>query len=314
MQPRQVDSVMHLIDQFCPDKVNEIDRDAFGAALEANPFTCIVKLNDLEEEEEEDDTVNNHPNKRKEEAKEEEEEEVYGLASAFDLNYELRSHPKAFKPLCDILKNTIWRVILPGIPPTDLLLSTIASTPDESECMAQYRLFIMEYVRNVPLELTVEIMEDLIRRVEEENNNINNSNTNHTQPLKKAHTIPPPCGFALLAKIQRAKQASAGKPPNADKSRKMKEKARDSQAASAVEDNTFDLSQFIFWREEEEVLFRHRDQRIATWAYRCRPQYIEQPTQEIPISLLFIIKPESMKKAVEEIKKHASTLADIVHF
>ncbi|KAH8609686.1 putative p21 C terminal region binding protein [Trypanosoma vivax] len=61
MRTRDVDASMHLLDQLCPDKMNEVDRDALGAALHANPFTCVVRVdsaatddNDDGDEEEEE--------------------------------------------------------------------------------------------------------------------------------------------------------------------------------------------------------------------------------------------------------------------
>lgn len=44
LETKHIDAIIHLIDQFCPDKMNEVDRDDFGAALVASPYSCIVQV------------------------------------------------------------------------------------------------------------------------------------------------------------------------------------------------------------------------------------------------------------------------------
>jgi len=84
--------------------------------------------------------------------------------------------------------------------------------------------------------------------------------------------------------------------------------------ASAAPAAGLDLSRYVFWREEDNVLFDFRDKRVATFAYRCRPQYDLQPESDIPLSLLFVLQYGALRQAIEEMKKREATQPEITRY
>ncbi|KEG15354.1 hypothetical protein DQ04_00101210 [Trypanosoma grayi] len=318
MKPRDVDAVMHLMDQLCPDKMNEVDRDELGAVLHASPFTCVVKIgsDDDDDDNDEDDANDEDEGDKDNDNKDgdaEEEEEIYGMASILDVAHESR-----LGLLLQLLKSDVWRTVAPGILPTDMLTSV-----DDATGKAKCVLLVGEYIRNVPLELTSHILSDLVGRFEAAFNPKSSADAAATTAtaLEAAKTTVQatfPCMFALLSKIQRAVDvpvttatttttttsgATKHEPPQKKKRR---------QSISQQEE--FDMSRYIFWREEDSILYEYRDKRIATVAYRCRPQYDTQPENDLPVSILYVVPYGGLLQAVAEMKKREATQANVVRY
>lgn len=295
MRPRDVNACVHLMDQLCPDKMNEVDRDELGAALLDSAFTCVVKISDDEKDDGGDEVE-----------EEDEEEEVYGMASVLDA-----AHDARLGSLLQFLKNNIWRTVTPGILPTDMLMSV-----DDASGKAKCVLLVGEYIRNVPLELTSHILHDVLGRVEAALDPKNSAkNPNNAVPIVKAMF---PCMFAVLSKIQRAMDVPLTTTTVTSKSdavgarREPPHKKRGTQSAAQSEE--FDMSRYIFWREEDSVIYEYRDKRIATVSYRCRPQYDSQPEHEIPISLMYVVPYGGLMQALAEIRRREVTQTNVVRY
>lgn len=300
MRPRDVDASVHLMDQLCPDKINEVDRDELGAALLESPFTCVVKISGDENDSRGD-----------EEAEEEEEEEVYGLASVLDV-----AHDARLSSLLEFLKKNIWRTIAPGILPTDMLTSV-----DDASAKAKCVLLIGEYIRNVPLELTSHILSDVVGRLEAALDPKNSVKGLQNTP-KTAVDAVFPCMFAVLSKIQRAlddvslttTKTKTEIPKLAAKKTKHESTHKRNSMQNVAQLEEFDIRRYIFWREEDSIIYEYRDKRIATVAYRCRQQYDSQPESEIPISLMYVVPYGGLMQALAEIRRRETTQANVVRY
>ncbi|ESL07350.1 hypothetical protein TRSC58_04962 [Trypanosoma rangeli SC58] len=287
---RDVNGIMHLMDQLCPDKMNEVDRDALGAALLASPFTSVVKI------------VGDDTDEAEGQEQEEEEEEIYGMASVLDL-----AHDGRLDSLLTMLTNGIWRTVAPGILPTDILNSVDDAT-GRSKCV----LLIGEYIRNVPLELTSHILNDMMERVEAAFSLKSNMKKKTGDDAHATVRATFPCMFALLSKIQRAVDAPVTTRTPTDARQDPPRKKKRGQSTARQEE--FDMCQYVFWREEDSIIYDYRDKRIATVAYRCRPQYDGQPENDIPISILYVVPYGGLMQAVAEIQKRESTQANVVRY
>lgn len=322
MEADNVDGILHLMDQLCPDKMNEIDRDELGKALYESPYTCIVRLQ------------NNGDDATGEEA-----QEFYGVASVLDVAHGRQLYPKALQSLQNLLQTQVWRQAAPGIPPMDIITS-VDGAGGRAKCL----LLISEFIRNIPLELTVQILEDILHRIEAAADGGTDKAARQRQPPSGAtHGSPifvthPPM-IAVLAKVQRTtdipvtllkKDGSAVDAPVQQRSgdaRSRKDtgkKHRTAEAGSGRAATTtssgagalpnLDLSNYIFWREEDSILYSFRDQRVATLVYRCRPQYDGQPEHEIPLSIFFLLQWGAMMQAVGEMKRRQTAAADVERY
>lgn len=357
MKKSHIDAVYHLMDQLCPDRMDEVHREDFGAALAENPYTYVVTVGTDEQ--------------TKGEGEEDDEErdaaaEIYGLVSALDVAHSIRTHPASFKPLYKLLHGAVWRVVERGIPPVELLLSTTSGTAgrveasrddgDTARCshkkprkeavrspqqksvdgegdegLTKCLLLVSEYVRNVPLELTVQILDDLVSRVEKDAKAAGGTAAAaHGSAVGKkmdAVRATPGSMFAVLAKVQRTleppvsladakKQRKKEKDAGAEAAGSSSGRMRDEELEKtcAKEDEVLDLSRYTFWREEDNVLYDYRDKRVATFSYKCRPQYEGQPEQDVPLSLLFVLQHGALRQAIEEMKRRATVSADITRY
>lgn len=269
MERHHVDATIHLMDQFCPDSYNEVDRDSFADALLDSPYTSIVKLNDGEQS--------------SDDATEQEEEEVCGVCSVIHFYDCLQRYPAAFKALETLLVSKVWRTAAPGIAPIELLKSRKEGSSSPSSVKAL--LWISEYIQTVPIELTTQLLSDTLQRLE------NDSADEGSEASEAAKSFP--CLFVVLSKIQRASSSNPTSKANG------KERKGGDEAAN------FSIGDYVFWREEDEVLYGFRDQRVAVTVYRCRPQYEGQSEIDIPLTLAFAIQSESMHQAMNELKKQA---------
>ncbi|KAG5474436.1 hypothetical protein LSCM1_03218 [Leishmania martiniquensis] len=322
MEASNTDGLLHLMDQLCPDRMNEVDRDELGLALLESPFTSVVRLQNNGED-----------------ATGEEAQEFYGLSSVLDVAHGQALYPAALRPLCDILQRCVWRQAASGIPPTDILTSFVGGGRVASS-RAKCVWLISEYIRNIPLELTVQILEDLLDRLDaaaqEEKKGtaqtVEGAVATHERPIFATH----PCMFAVLAKVQRATDApvtlakhaaplsSGGGAEGAGGDRdaaaaahrrhhnrgnhsakKKSESAGGSGSSGTMSapEPELDLTHYIFWREEDSVLYQFRDKRVATLVYRCRPQYDGQPAHEVPLSILFVLQYGAARQAVGEMRR-----------
>ncbi|KPI89478.1 hypothetical protein ABL78_1442 [Leptomonas seymouri] len=329
MEKSNVDGLVHLMDQLCPDKMNEVDRDDLGLALYESPFTSVVRLQNNGE-----DTTG------------EEAQEFYGLSSVLDVAHGRQLYKKSLQPLCELLQQHVWRQAAFGIPPTDILTSVV---DDElvSTSRAKCLLLISEYIRNIPLELTVQILEDILNRLDaagsEESSQKQKAGATHENPIFATQ----PSMFAVLAKVQRATDApvtlpkqqqpqggsdasgdgtgtssltqpsssSAGAAAKKHHRGRRSEKPAGADGGSAgAPEAAFDLTHYIFWREEDSVLYEFRDKRVAALVYRCRPQYDGQPEHEIPLSLLFVLQYGAVRQAVDEMKRRQTVNAAVERY
>jgi hypothetical protein len=289
----------HLVDQLVPDHMEEIDRDLFAAALLASPFTSLVKLGG---EESTDET------------------EVFGLISILDVAHGMRGaapQKKCFAALCKLLRESAWAAVEPGIPAIDVLTafedvvggtsSSAAVAPEDRRSKAV--LLVQEYIRNVPLELTSQILQHTLKTFRHDALRWSKKRDKAVPLLTVS-----PCMFVVLAKIQRSAE-SVKKPtavadagvaiPVKKKARKERGGLQDDKTAQQVahsSTNKLDISEFIFWREEDETFYEFRDKRVAVTAFRCRAQYDSQPQSEIPLSLCFALTNEGLEQAMQTIK------------
>ena len=271
----------HLIDQLVPDHMEEVDRDQFGDALLASPYTSVVKLGG---EESADET------------------EVFGLFSILDVAHALRGPQKnCFAALCKLLRQDVWLTVEPGISSIDVLTAFVDDEQKLGQAVAEERrskavLLVQEYIRNVPLELTSRILQHSMTSFRHDAQRWSKKR-DKSVPLFTAF----PCMFVVLAKIQRSADSvkrSTGKGDAATPSKKKKQR---SEAASTGPQ--LDMREFIFWREEDETLYSFRDKRVAVAAFRCRAQYDGQPQSEIPLTLSFALTNEGLEQATAAIKK-----------
>ncbi|KAK7194757.1 p21-C-terminal region-binding protein [Novymonas esmeraldas] len=315
MEASNVDGVLHLMDQLCPDKMNEVDRDVLGEALLESPFTSVVRL---------------HSNG--EDATGEEAEEFYGLSSVLDVAHGVALYPAALGALFELLQMQVWRQAASGIPPTEILTSVVegrgggAVSSSRAKCL----LLVSEYIRNVPLEVTVQTLSDVLDRLDEVGEQ--ERRTTVTEPCSATRERPVyathPSMFAVLAKVQRAtdapvtlpKQSAAsgsgsGGPSAARKGARSGDGGGGGGAgAGGMPPSLLDLTHYIFWREEDSILYDYRDTRVATLVYRCRPQYDGQPEHEIPLSLLFVLQYGAARQAVEEMRRRQTATAAVERY
>ncbi|CAG9577301.1 conserved hypothetical protein [Leishmania major strain Friedlin] len=334
MEASNVDGLLHLMDQLCPDRMNEVDRDELGLALYESPFTSVVRLQNNGED-----------------ATGEEAQEFYGLSSVLDVAHGQSLYPAALRPLYGLLQQRVWRQAAPGIPPTDILTSVVDGGPAASS-RAKCLLLISEYIRNIPLELTVQILEDVLDRLDaagqQEKKKIQaqtagEAMATHEHPIFATH----PSMFAVLAKVQRATDAPVTLPKHAVPSssgggsegagsggdaaavahrkhhnggshntKKGSEGANGSVSggATGAPDSPLDLTHYIFWREEDNILYELRDKRVATLVYRCRPQYDGQPEHEVPLSLLFVLQYGAVRQAVDKMRRRQMLKAAVERY
>nr|CCC95475.1 unnamed protein product [Trypanosoma congolense IL3000] len=297
MRKRDVDAIMHLMDQLCPDKMNEVDRDQLGEALLGSPFTSVVRIADDDSSSQDDDGGSDGEGK---------EEDVFGVASILDF-----AHDARLETFLKLLKSNAWRTVAPGVSPTEMLTALEKGT-GHAKCV----LLVGEYLRNVPLELTSHISADLLKRYEEA---FSPAARRKPPPGLGSGTVCAtfPCMFAVLSKIQRAvegsdsdgntKSSSSGA-GNDDVSHKKRKRS-----VGQTQDD-FDMKRYVFWREEDAVLFDHREKRIAVLAYQCRSQYDGQAENNVPISILYVLSHEGLKNAMAEIKKLEVAKANVLHY
>lgn len=269
MKEVDIDCITHLMDQFLPDHMNEVDRDDFGAALLRSPYTTVVKLSNGEESDDDD---------------EDEAKEVYGIISLLDVASGFEgNHKQSFGPLVSILKKDVWQIVAPGIAPHEMLISK--SPEGKSKAV----LLMSEYIRNVPLELTSRLFEFTATEFEQVSRK-----QKKLEGSKNINAIFP-CMFVVFAKVQRdteiaAEQRKRGvKPPK--------------KSARSEANLSFKLEEFIFWRHEDNILYDMRDTRVAVHAYRCRSQYDNQPESERPVTLCFALSFEGLLNAITAVKK-----------
>lgn len=324
MEKRHRNAVVHLIDQFCPDSRNEVDRSSFAEALLESPYTSIAKMNEGAAEEESDGNSG---------AEDEEEEELCGMCSVIHFFHCLSRHPNSFKPLEKILSENVWKTLYPGIHPLDLLRSRkqepSVSTKDSSAEVALDRggaanmkalLWIFEHIQTVPMELTTQVMIDTLSRLESDSKKLNKKSTPFSKDsiVKVEAPLCFPCLFVVLAKVQRALSAEPTSPPASAKSKKENKKNNSTPNPLSSEGNAegkdFLLKDYIFWREEDELLFSFRDKRVAVLVYRCRPQYDGQPEMDIPLSLMFAVQNGAAHQVAEELKKRAVAPSEVTCF
>ncbi|TPP54332.1 p21-C-terminal region-binding family protein [Leishmania donovani] len=298
------------------------------------PFTSVVRLQNNGE-----DTTG------------EEEQEFYGLSSVLDVAHGQSLYPAALRPLCGLLQQRVWRQAAPGIPPTDILTSVVDGGPAVSS-RAKCLLLISEYIRNIPLELTVQILEDVLDRLDaagqQEKKKIQvqtagEAMATHEHPIFATH----PSMLAVLAKVQRATDAPVTLPKHAvpfssgggsegagsggdaaaaahrkhhnggsRNTKKGSDGASGSVSGGAMgaPNSPLDLTHYIFWREEDNILYEFRDKRVATLVYRCRPQYDGQPAHEIPLSILFVLQYGAARQAVDEMRRRQTVNAAVERY
>ncbi|KAG5475109.1 hypothetical protein CUR178_04560 [Leishmania enriettii] len=333
MEKSNIHGVLHLMDQLCPDKMNEVDRDELGLALHESPFTSVVRLQ----------------NNGEGDASGEEEQEFYGLSSVLDIAHGQTLYPSSLRPLCEILRRCVWRQAASGIPPTDILTSVVDGGRVASS-RAKCLLLISEYIRNIPLELTVQILEDLLDRLDAAGQQekstaemAEEAKATRKRPIFATH----PSMLAVLAKVQRATDAPVTLPKRAappssgggvegtgggrdaaaaahrkhhnggsDRAKKRSDSAggSGSSVAMSASEPRLDLAHYIFWREEDSILYEFRDKRVATLAYRCRPQYDGQPEHEIPLSILFVLQYGAARQAVGEMRRRQTVSAAVERY
>lgn len=329
MEKRHADAVAHLIDQFCPDSSQkEVDRSSFAEALMESPYTSIVKMNDGDGEEEEEAV------KKAFSESEGEEEEVCGMCSVIHFFNCLSRHPASFKPLEKLLSENVWRTWCPGINPLDLLRSRKQESPENTNNTSvktsrdsyagmnmKALLWIFEHIQTTPMELTTQLMIDTLSRLEKDSKNL--MKEPRTSSVESVHEYEAavcfPCLFVVLAKVQRGVSSELNPPISSEKAKKEKGKkdAKGSQSASSaesVEGQDFVLKDYVFWREEDELLFTFRDRRVAVLAYRCRPQYDGQPEMDIPLTLMFAVQNGAAHQVAEELKKRAVAPSEVTRF
>lgn len=334
MEQSNIDGVIHLMDQLCPDKMNEVDRDDLGRALYESPFTSVVRLQNNGED-----------------ATGDEAQEFYGLSSVLDVAHGQELYPKALRPFCELLQQHVWRQAASGIPPTDILTSVVDDGDENGgkgtrpASRAKCLLLISEYIRNIPLELTVQILEDVLDRLDAaRKEKKTQAGATHDDPIFATQ----PSMLAVLAKVQRATDAPVTLPrsgtqppqqraeegvvpPNASSStssttsgatgkrhshhaKRSEKGGAASSGAMAAPEAPLDLTHYIFWREEDSILYEFRDKRVAALVYRCRPQYDGQPEHEIPLSILFVLQYGAVRQAVDEMKRRQTVNAAIERY
>lgn len=321
MEKRHIDAVAHLIDQLCPDSRNEVDRSSFAEALMESPYTSIVKLG--EDAGEEAGLSTNEEGM---------EEEVCGMFSVIHFFNCLSRHPAAFKPLEKLLSENVWKTLHAGIHPLDLLRckksTAVESIEDKNggdtrdalqSCNMKALLWVFEQIQTVPTALSVQLMIDGLSRLENDSKALvkqkNLSRSRSTVDFEAAVCFP--CLFIVLAKVQHAVSSSPTSPLSS-KSKKKKSKSSSQSINGAPSDDSaekgFVLENYVFWREEDELLFGFRDKRVAVLVYRCRPQYEGQPEIDIPLSLMFAVQNGGAHQAAEELKKRAAEPTKIIRF
>lgn len=290
MSARDVESVTHLMDQVVPDHRLEVDRDALGALLAASPFTTLVKLGTGDDSDEEGDEDSESDTSR----------EVYGMVSLINVAAEVgvAAHRPALEPLLQLLKAGVWQTVAPGIAPVDLLTATDA-TSGKSKAM----WLISEHIRTVPLELVSRLLAfvstDLASQLKASSSDPGSAAAVTSTVASRGLNILFPCMFVLLAKIQR----------DAHIAKQLSKHAASPKAPKSAKTETRPLNienEFIFWREEDEIMYKLRDQRVAVHAYRCRSQYDNQPESERPVTLAFAISSNDLQRALAEIAKRES--------
>lgn len=302
MEPRHVTAVMHLIDQFCPDKRNEVDRDDYANALIESPYTSIIKLYENTDEEERD-----------------EEEEVCGFCSVLHFYNCQGRHSLAFNALYKLLKENVWRTAENGIPPIDLLVTPKSGASSESNMKAL--LWLFEMVPTVPIELSAQVIIDTLQRLEKDAADWEALQKTATKSGKNEQPVATianeaaassPCLFTMLARVQRTNTASPTSPvASRDSNYEKIDNQKKNQSDSAEH---FQISDYTFVREEDEVFFNFRDKRVAVLAYRCRPLYEGCTEDEIPIALMFALQNQGMHQAAREIEKRASAPLEVTRF
>ncbi|CBH17892.1 hypothetical protein, conserved [Trypanosoma brucei gambiense DAL972] len=302
IREQDVNAIMHLMDQFCPDRMNEVDREDLGTAFLKSPFTCIVKISN-------DYVCNDDIASSGGEEEGGVEEDVYGVASVLDL-----AHDSRLGSLLNLLKTDVWRTVSPGVLPTELL-TTLEEKTGRAKCV----FLVGEYIRNVPLELTSHILTDLAKRFEETFGRRVEENLKSKQGKDVIHATFP-CIFAVLSKIQRAtdspsadtgaEASAADRKEGRDKSLPQKRKKR----TVTQQHEELDMKRYVFWREEDSVLYEFREKHVAVVAYRCRPQYDMQPENDIPISILYAITYKGLQEAIAEIEKRETARASVLHY
>ncbi|EPY23273.1 hypothetical protein AGDE_12945 [Angomonas deanei] len=117
--------------------------------------------------------------------------------------------------------------------------------------------------------------------------------------------------FVILAKLQKAVDA----PVSLDSKKKTKSDGKEKDSNNNKSE-LFDISQhYLFWREEDEVLYHFRDTRVAALLYRCRAQYDGQPESERPLSVLFVISsPTVLRQALEAMKRKSTLKPEITYY
>lgn len=321
MERHHIDAVAHLIDQLCPDSRSEVDRISFAEALVESPYTSIVKLS--EDAGEEAGLSTNEEGM---------EEEVCGMFSVIHFFNCLSRHPAAFKPLEKLLSENVWKTLYAGIHPLDLLRSKKSTamdavedkngsaTPDALQsCNMKALLWVFEQIQTVPTALTLQLMIDGLSRLEKDSDLLlkqtNLSHYRSTVDLEAAACFP--CLFVVLAKVQHAVSSSPTSPVSSNSKKKKSKESSNSMNSATSDDSAekdFILKNYVFWREEDELLFSFRDKRVAVLVYRCRPQYEGQPEIDIPLSLMFAVQNGGAHQAAEELKKRAAEPTKIIRF
>lgn len=279
MQKGDVESIMHLLDRLIPDHLNEVDRDAFAASLLESPYTTLGKVAD------DDATAAS--------GDEEEARDVIGLVSVLDVGRGLnkKAQRSAFQPLMEILKKP-WTTLASGIPPSDILGAQI-------DGKSKSVLLVSEFINNVPLELASRILAFTVEELE--------SVQQGKKEVERSEAVKAmsPCLYVVLAKTQRGVSA----PSEGDEKKKhgtnknqppTHKKKGNSQSAAP---GTLTIDQLVFWRDESQTLYEHRDKRVGVTVHRCRSQYEGQPESEIPLTLAFALSSEGMQQALAAIKK-----------
>lgn len=297
MDENDIDSVMHLMDQLIPDHMNDIDRDVFGQVLAKEPLTTLIQLA-------EEDGASPLPPSMMHDNVTGTATDVFGLVSLLNIG-DLAVNKKNTSAIAlrKFLEKNIWSVVHPGLAPHFLM-----TAQDDSAKHKPFKCvwLISEHIRNVPLQMVSRALDFTWESFEKDVADAQKTRTSSS-------AITNPCMILILAKIQRdAEKAAAltkrekgtnkSAHPPAKQKRRLEAATLPSTAASApinVEED------FIFWREEDSILYANRDVRVAVHSYRCRAQYDMQPESERPVTLAFVLSAEGLRKGLAQIRKMA---------
>ncbi|CUG90227.1 p21 regulator protein, putative [Bodo saltans] len=316
MDEDDVDAIIHLMDQFIPDHLNEVDRDLFGQILAEEPITTLIQLAD-------DADAAPLPESMKHDSGN--GVDVFGLVSLINLGHlavDLKNG--AAVALHQILEKNVWSVVRPGLAP-HFLLTARDETGEGNKFKSM--LLISEHVRNTPQQIVTRLLDFAWETFESDAAALRSpklvaGGKNKKLPTAEAIAttnsalrVTNPCMFIILAKIQRDAEKAANlakreKRAGGDAPAKQKRRVEPPSGSSSGAAVLNVEEDFIFWREEDNIMYANRDERVAVHAYRCRAQYDTQPEPERPVTLAFAVSAEGLRKALAQIRKTAGAVVE----